>query len=97
MLGEKKEIPSMVSERVQHWALTLSVYNYKVQYVPGQEHAYADMFSSLPLTVQPKEILLLEELVFLMETLEISPVAVKHIKAWTDQDSVLATVWRFVK
>ena len=97
LLGEKKGIPSMASARVQRWALTLSAYNYKVQYVPGREHANADVFSRLPLPVQPNEVPLPEELVFLMESLEISPVTVKQIKAWTDQDPVLATVRRFVK
>ena len=97
LLGEKKGIPSMASARVQRWALTLSAYNYKVQYVPGREHANADVFSRLPLPVQPKEVPMPEELVFLMESLEISPVTVKQIKAWTDHDPILATVWRFVK
>ena len=41
----------MASARVQRWALTLSAYNYKVQYVPGQDHANADMLSHLPLPV----------------------------------------------
>ena len=31
LLGEKKGIPSMASARVQHWALTLSAYDYRVQ------------------------------------------------------------------
>ena len=87
----------MASARVQRWALTLSAYNYKVQYVPGREHANADVFSRLPLPVQPKEVPMPEELVFLMESLEISPVTVKQIKAWTDHDPILATVRRFVK
>ena len=97
LLGEKKGIPSMASARVQCWALTLSAYNYKVQYVPGREHANADVFSRLPLPVQPNEVPLPQELVFLMESLEVSPITVKQIKALTDQDPVLATVRRFVK
>ena len=87
----------MASARVQRWALTLTAYNYKVQYVPGQEHANADVLSCLPLPEQPNEVPLPEELVFLMESLEISPITVKQIKILTDQDPVLATVRRFVK
>ena len=45
----------------------------------------------------PRKYHLPEELVFLMECLEISPVTVKQIKFWTDQDQILAPVWRFVK
>ena len=97
LLGEKKWIPYMVSARVQCWALTLSAYNHKVQYVPGRAHANADIFSRLPLPVQPNDVPLPEELVFLMECLEISPVTLMQIKFWTDQDPILATVWRFVK
>ena len=97
LLGEKKGIPSMASVRVQHWALTLSAYTYKVHYVPGREHANAEVFSQLPLPIQPKEVPMPEELVFLMENLEISTVTVKQIKTWTDHDLILATVRRFIK
>ena len=55
LLGEKKGIPAMASARVQRWALMLSAYNYQVQYVPGKENMNADVFSRLPLPVQPKE------------------------------------------
>ena len=51
-----KRIPAMASARVQRWAWTLSAYDYKVQYVPGKEHANADVFSCLPLLVQPREV-----------------------------------------
>ena len=94
LLREEKGIPSMASARVQHWALTLSACSFKVQYVPDWEHANAGMFSHLPLPVQPNEVPLPEELVFLMECLEISPVTVKLL---TDQDPIVATVQRFVK
>jgi len=97
LLEEKKGIPPMASAGVQRWALTLSAYNYKVQYVPGQDIANADVFSRLPLSVQPAEILIPEELVFLLVSLEISPVNVKQIKVWTDRDPTLSTVRRFVK
>ena len=62
----------MASARVQHWALTLSAYDYKVQYVPGKQNANADVFGRLPLPVQPKEVPMPEELVLLLENLEIS-------------------------
>jgi len=62
----------MASARVQHWALTLNAYSYKVQYVPGRDNANADVFSRLPLPVQPAEIPMPEELVFLLENLQIS-------------------------
>ncbi len=97
LLGEKKGIPAMASARVQRWALMLSAYNFQVQYVPGKENMNADVFSRLPLPVQPKEVPTPEELVFLIEGLEISPVTLPQIKNWTDHDSVLATVRKFVQ
>ena len=87
----------MASARVQRWALMLSAYNYQVQYVPGKENMNADVFSRLPLPVQPKEVPTPEELVFLIEGLEISPVTLPQIKNWTDHDPVLATVRKFVQ
>ena len=97
LLGERKGIPAMASARVQRWALTLSAYNYTVQYVPGKDNANADVFSRLPLSVQPKEVPMPQELVYLLEGLEISPVTVDQIRTWTDRDPVLAKVRRFVQ
>ena len=97
LLGEKNRIPSMASARIQRWALTLSAYDYKVQYVPGKEHANADLLSRLPLPEQPKEIPMPEELVLLLETMEFSPVTVKQIKNCTEHNTVLSTVRRTVK
>ena len=77
---------------MQRWALTLSAYDYKVQYVPGKENTNADVFSHLPLPVQPKEVPMPEELVLLLESLEISTITVTQIKHWTDHDPVLAKV-----
>ena len=45
LLGERKGVPAMASARVQRWALTLSAYNYTVQYVPGKDNANANVFS----------------------------------------------------
>ena len=38
-----------------------------------------------------------EELVLLIETMKFSSVTVKEIKTWTEHDSVLSTIRRFVK
>ena len=34
---------------VQRWAITLSAYNYTIQYVPGNNNANVDIFNRLPL------------------------------------------------
>ena len=97
LLGEKKGISAMASTEVQHCALKPSAYNYRVQYVPGKERANANVLSRLPVPVEPKEVPILEELVMLMESLQISPVTVTQIKKWTDFDPVLSTVRKFVQ
>ena len=78
----------MASARVHRWALTLSAYDYEVQYVPGKEHTNTDVFSQLLLPVQPRGVQCLK--------IELSPVTVEQIKAWTDCDPVLSQVCKFV-
>ena len=71
LLGGKKGIPPTASARVQRWELTLNAYNYKVQYVPGRDYANADVFSRLPIPVQPAAIPMLEELVLPLERVKV--------------------------
>ena len=47
LFGEGKGIPAMASACVQCWVLTLSAYDYEVQYVSGKEHANTNVFSHL--------------------------------------------------
>jgi len=44
LFRERKGIPVIASARMQRWALTLSAYNYTVQYVPGKDNSNADGF-----------------------------------------------------
>ena len=97
LLGERKGITIMASVRVQHWALTLSAYDYTVQYVPGKDNVNADVFSRLSLSVQSRDVPMPQELVYLLEGLEKFPVSMEQIRAWTDQDPVLAKVCKFVQ
>ena len=97
LLGERKGIPIMASARVQRWALALSAYDYTVQDVAGKDNANADVFSRLPLSVQPREVSMPQGLVYLLEGLENSPVSVEQIRAWIDRDPVLVKVCRFVQ
>ena len=62
----------------------------------GKEHANADIFSRLPLPVQPKEVPMPQELICILERIELSPITVKQIKDWTDCDPVLSKVHKFV-
>ena len=50
ILGEKREIPKMAANRLQRWAVTLSAFNYDLQYVQGKDNVVADSLSRLPIT-----------------------------------------------
>ena len=63
-------------------------------YVPGKDHANADVFSCLPLPVQPTEAPIPQDL---LQSFEVSPVSVKQINSWIDHDPVLAEVHKFVQ
>lgn len=49
VFGEHKEIPKMAASRLTRWAITLSAYDYTIEYTPGKENAAADGLSRLPL------------------------------------------------
>ena len=45
----QKGIPEVVASTLQRWAITLSTYDYEVQYKPSAQHGNADTLSRLPL------------------------------------------------
>lgn len=75
----------MASARVQRWALTLSVFQYKIVYKAGSENANADAFSRLPLPDTPNQSFLPPETVFMLDRLSNTPVTSKQVKMWTGE------------
>ena len=49
ILKENKSIPEMGASRILRWAVTLSSYQYRIQYPPTEKHANADVCSRFPL------------------------------------------------
>ena len=97
LFGEKKGIPIMAASRIQRWALTLSAYEYSIEYCPGKNVQDADALSRLPLP-QKVRVPIPGDLHLLREHLDTaSPVTAKEIAQWTERDPVLARVRRFVK
>ena len=86
----------MASARLQHWALKLSAYQYKIAHKPGKDNANADVLSRLPLPEYPEEVSLPGETVMLLETLQSSPVNAKQIAEWTAKDPVLSKVKKWL-
>ena len=42
ILGPHQAIPTLAAARLQRWAITLSAYNYVIQFRPTEEHANVD-------------------------------------------------------
>ena len=53
ILGPYHAIPTLAAACLQRWAITLSAYNYQIQFCITKEHANADGLSRLPLNSPP--------------------------------------------
>ena len=49
LFGAHAKLPTLVAARLQRWALTLSAYNYKIEYRTGANNGNADALSRKPL------------------------------------------------
>ena len=49
LFGTHAKLPTLVAARLQRWALTLSAYNYKIEYRTGANNVNADALSRKPL------------------------------------------------
>jgi transposase InsO family protein len=99
LLGENEGIPQLASSRIKRWALILSAYSYKIQYISSRENGSADFLSRLPMEgVMDKEAFT-SELVLSVdsEILTNVPLTAKVIAAETVKNSVLSRVMRITK
>lgn len=86
----------MASASIQHWALTLSNYQYHLHYKPGTKLANADGLSRLPLSTPAPNMPVPEEAILSFTTLNNKPVTAAKVAQWTDGDPVLSAVVTFV-
>ena len=86
----------MASACLQKWALTLSTYQYSIEYKPGQELANADALSRLPRAVTTVSDHIPGELIQLINYLTTAPVTALQIERETEKDPVLGQVKRYV-
>ena len=98
LFSESRQVPAMASSRIQRWALTLSTYEYSIQYRPGTTIANADALSRLPLEDQPadKDIPMPGDVNFLVQQLSVSIVTASQIASWTEKD-VMSRVHHFIR
>ena len=96
LFSATKPTPTMASVRIKRWALTLSSYDYEIQYRQGSQQANADGCSILPLPVNAPQIPIPGKTILVMEHLDTTPVAAKRVRLWTKRNPVLSKVLQFV-
>ena len=89
LLGHVDGVRPLAAACMQRWAMILSVYSYKIEYVPGPANQCADCLSRLP--VQCTKIYPAEQgnAVHVMHTTTL-PVTAKEIASQTSKDRVLS-------
>ena len=96
LLHEHHGIPTTTSNRIQRWALTLSLYEYSISFKSSSAHSNADALSRLPLVTATEEPPLPSETVLLLDQLSESPISVDQIRTWTRRDPRLSRIFQFV-
>ncbi|UYV71932.1 K02A2.6-like, partial [Cordylochernes scorpioides] len=93
LFSENKGIPTIAANRIQRWAIILSAYQYKIEYIKGTSNTEADVLSRLPMfTPEPdskepdSEPV---EMVLLMDALDSSPVTSDDIRTSLPGDPAL--------
>ena len=97
LLKEDRAISAMASARIQRWALTLSNYQYHLEYRPGTSICHADGLSRLLLPDTPGRVTVPEEVVLALTTMNDTPITAEHIARWTATDPILSQVLQFVE
>ncbi|XP_064470040.1 uncharacterized protein K02A2.6-like [Ornithodoros turicata] len=93
LFKEGKAISSTAASRIQRWALTLSAYNYQIEYKPGRQNGNADALSRLPIEgTATKEELANSEAVCSIQILEDGPLSAKQLADLTSQDATLSAL-----
>ncbi|XP_017469088.1 PREDICTED: uncharacterized protein K02A2.6-like [Rhagoletis zephyria] len=91
-----KQLPSVMIQRLQRWALLLMSYRYTIRYRPTDKHCNADALSRLP--VGPDAEFDQSEACMQVESdLTASPLNVQHLANLTAKDRTLKQVWRFIE
>ena len=96
LLQEHRAIPTTTSNRIQRWALTLSMYDYTISFKPSTTHSNADALSRLPIVCNQEDPPIPAETVLLLETMSESPVSVEQIRSWSSRNPVLSRVLQLI-
>ena len=97
MLGGNKPVSMMASPRVTRWAMLLSGYKYRMEYVPGTKQGNCDGLSRLPVPAASPQLPVPAETVNLMQFVDASPITAESIRLFTARDPVLSAALRFTR
>ena len=96
LFGEHKPVPQMVSSCIKRWALTLSSYNYTIQYCSGLQIPQSDALSQLPLTQTIDNTPIPQETVLFLQMLNATPATPSLTRQWTRCDPILSKIINMV-
>jgi len=96
ILGPKKGVPPLAAACMQHWALLLSAYRYKIEFRPTEAHGNADGLSRLPVNMVTWEGYSQEVEIFNQTQLGSLPVTAAQLRIATETDPELSKVYQFV-
>ena len=97
LLHQHRAVPTTTSNRIQRWALTLSMYDYQISFKTSQSHANADALSRLPISDVLSDPPIPHETIFVLDQIDESPITVTHIRLWTRRNPVLSRVVDFTQ
>lgn len=91
IFGTNKGIPATAASRLQRYAIQLSAYNFKIEFVKSIQNCHADALSRLPLNSTGSRIKCEEsDCSYLNFVQENFPLSFKDIKIETAKDSLLS-------
>lgn len=88
ILGPKEGVPPLAAARMQRWALLLSAYQYKIEFISGKSNTCADCMSRLPSFSRRDS----AEKVHVIMAIDELPITAAQVAKETSRDKQLATV-----
>ena len=102
LFGPKSEIPKLAANRISRWALTLSMFDFDIQYQAGINNAPADVLSRLPVPVDWAETSISERMgessqLLHLKLQDMASISKKEIRQKTASDSILSQVFVYIE
>lgn len=97
IFGPNKGIPVTAASRLQRYAVQLSAYNYKIEFIKSINNCHADALSRLPLNSATSRVKCEDsKCSYLNFVQENFPLSFKDIKIETAKDSLLSKIYGYV-